>query len=95
MMDLHMEKKEGTTIFVDNQAAISVADKPVFHDKTKNFKIKFYFLREVQREGEVQLIHYSLEYQSAPNLTKALPINKYEFLRHKLGVCSSRVKEER
>ncbi|KAL8145697.1 hypothetical protein AgCh_003733 [Apium graveolens] len=54
MMDLHMEQHEGTTIFVDNQAALSIADKPVFHDRTKHFKIKFYFLREVQREGELQ-----------------------------------------
>lgn len=48
MTDLHMEQKEGTQIFVDNQAAISTANNPVFHDKTKHFKIKLYYLREVQ-----------------------------------------------
>ncbi|XP_074379364.1 retrovirus-related Pol polyprotein from transposon TNT 1-94 isoform X2 [Apium graveolens] len=94
MMDLHMNQQEGTIIFVDNQSAISIADKPVFHDKTKHFKIKFYFLREVQSEGEVQLIHCSSENQTADILTKALSKSRYEFLRHKLGVCSSRVKEE-
>ncbi|CAL5368182.1 unnamed protein product [Camellia sinensis] len=95
MTDLHMEQQESTQIFVDNQAAISIASNPVFHGKTKHFKIKFYLLREVQREGEVQLIYCKTENQSADILTKALPKIRYEFLRQKLGVCSSRVKEER
>ncbi|KAM7489733.1 hypothetical protein LguiB_027217 [Lonicera macranthoides] len=94
MIDLHMEQQEGTQIFVDNQAAISIANNLVFHGKTKYFKIKLYFLREVQREGEVQLIHCQTQNQSADILTKALPKSRYEFLRQKLGVCSSRVKEE-
>ncbi|KAH9657443.1 Integrase catalytic domain-containing protein [Citrus sinensis] len=94
MKDLHIEQQEGTQIFVDNQAAISIANNPVFHGKTKHFKIKLYFLRDVQREGEVQLIYCKTENQSADILTKALPKIRYEFLRQKLGVCSSRVKEE-
>ena len=72
MTDLHMEQQEGTQIFVDNKAAISIANNPMFHGKTKHFKIKLYFLREVQREGEVQLIYCKTENQSADILTKAL-----------------------
>ena len=79
---------------MDNQAAISIANDPVFHGKTKHFKIKFYFLREVQKEGEVQLIYCKTENQSADILTKALPKARFEFLRQKLGICSSGVKEE-
>ncbi|TXG48915.1 hypothetical protein EZV62_024790 [Acer yangbiense] len=51
--DLHMEQKESTQILVDNQTATSIAISPVFHGKTKHFKLKLYFLREVQREGEI------------------------------------------
>ena len=94
MKDLHIEQQEGTQIFVDNQAAISIANNPVFHGKTKHLKIKLYFLRDVQREGEVQLIYCKTENQSANILTKALPKIRYKFLRQKLGVCNSRVKEE-
>ena len=53
MADLQMEQKESTQILVDNQAAIAIAKNPVFHGKTKHFKLKLYFLREVQREGEI------------------------------------------
>ena len=94
MANLHMEQKESTQILVDNQAAISIANNPVFHGKTKHFKLKLYFLREVQREEEIQLIYCKIENQNADILTKALPKARYEFLRQRLGVCNSRAKEE-
>jgi len=53
MADLQMEQKESIQILVDNQAAISIAKNLVFHGKTRHFKLKLYFLREVQREGEI------------------------------------------
>ncbi|XP_075080568.1 secreted RxLR effector protein 161-like [Nicotiana tabacum] len=49
LTDLYMEQKKSTGIFVDNQAAISIADNLVFHGKTKHFKIKLYFLRDCIR----------------------------------------------
>jgi hypothetical protein len=94
MADLQMEQKESTQILVDNQAAIAIAKNPVFHGKTKHFKLKLYFLREVQREGEIQLIYCKTENQNADILTKPLPQAKYEFFRQRLGVCSFRAKEE-
>ena len=57
MTDLHKEQEESTQFFVDHQAAISIANDPVFHGKTKYFKIKLFLLREVQREGEVKLLY--------------------------------------
>ena len=46
--DLCLKQQESTQIFVDNLAAISISSNPMFHSKTKHFKIKFYFLREIQ-----------------------------------------------
>jgi len=58
MTDLHMKQQDSTQIFVDNQAASSTASNPVFHDKTKHFKIKTLLSQgEVQREGEMKLIY--------------------------------------
>jgi hypothetical protein len=70
MTDLHMNQTESTKIFVDNQAAISIANDPVFHGRTKHFKIKFFYLREVQKDGEVQLVYCRTEHQNADILTK-------------------------
>ena len=92
MIDLHTKPTESTQIFVDNQATISIINDPVFHGRTKHFKIKFLFLREVQKDGKVKLVHCRKEYQNVDILTKALPKNKFEFLRKRLGICSFSVK---
>ena len=88
LADLHMEQKEPTQILVDNQTTISISNNHVFHGRTKHFKIKLFFLRETQREGEVKLIYCRTEDQSADILTKALPMTRFEVLRNKLGVCN-------
>ena len=93
MADLFMKQKEKTQILVDNQVVISIANILVFHGKTKHFKLKLYFLREVQKKGEIQLVYYKTESQNAGILTKPLPKARYEFLRQRLGVCNSRDKE--
>ncbi|XP_040948736.1 secreted RxLR effector protein 161-like [Gossypium hirsutum] len=46
LLDLGLEQKESTKIFVDNQAAIAISHNLVFHGKTKHFNIKLFFLRE-------------------------------------------------
>ena len=55
--DLCLKQQESTHIFVDNQAASSISYNLVFHGKTKHFKLKFYFLREIEQEDEVKLIY--------------------------------------
>ncbi|XP_056174626.1 probable polygalacturonase At3g15720 [Syzygium oleosum] len=52
MDDLHLEQEEGIEVFVDNQATLAISQNPVFHGKTKHFKVRYYFLREVQKAGE-------------------------------------------
>lgn len=86
-------KSKAHRYFVDNQAAISIADNPVFNGNRKHFKLKLYFLREEQKEGEEQLIYCKTESQNADILTKALFKTRYELLRQRLGVCSSRATE--
>ncbi|KAG5065887.1 hypothetical protein JHK86_009618 [Glycine max] len=88
LANLHMEQKEPTQILVDNQTTISISNNHVFHGRTKHFKIKLFFLRETQREGEVKLIYCRSEDQSADILTKVFPKVRFEVLRNKLGVCN-------
>jgi hypothetical protein len=88
LADLNLEQTKSTEVFVDNQAAIAISHNPVFHGKTKHFKIKFFFVREVQKEGDVSLVYCSSENQLADIFTKPLPAIKFERLRQRLGVCS-------
>lgn len=94
LFDLNLEQKEGTDVFVDNQAAIAISNNPVFHGKTKHFNIKLFFLRDVQKEGSVVLKYCKTDDNIADIFTKPLERSKFEFLREKLGICSIKAKEE-
>ena len=48
--------------FVDNQAAIAISNNPIFHGKTKHFNIKLFFLREVQKNEDVVLVCYHIQF---------------------------------
>ncbi|KAL5758668.1 hypothetical protein ACOSP7_021279 [Xanthoceras sorbifolium] len=89
LIDLNLEQEENTEILVDNQAAIAISQNPVFHGKTKHFNIKLFFLRDIQKDGAIILVYCKTEDQVADLFTKPLPVGKFEFLRTKLGVCSS------
>lgn len=89
LLDLDLEQKKSTEILVDNQAAIAISHNPVFHGKTKHFNIKLFFLREVQKLGDVILVYCKIEDQVADILTKPLLASKFEFLRSRLSVYSS------
>lgn len=88
LFDLHLEQASSTAVMVDNQAAIAISNNPVFHGKTKHFNIKLFFLREVKKDGVIELKHCKTDDQLADIFTKALPRSRFEFLREKLGICS-------
>ncbi|RVW80358.1 hypothetical protein CK203_039179 [Vitis vinifera] len=48
--NLDMKQEMSTQVFLDNQTAISIANDPIFHGKTKHFKIKLYFLDRCRRK---------------------------------------------
>jgi len=87
LTDLKFDQVNGSVIKVDNQAAIAISNNPMFHGKTKHFKIKYYFLREVQCCKEIILVHCKTEDQLVDILTKAFPKVRFEDLREKIGVC--------
>ncbi|TYH20952.1 hypothetical protein ES288_A04G003700v1 [Gossypium darwinii] len=81
LYDLNEEQLEPTEIKVGNQSAVAIAKNPIFHGKTKHFKIKFHFVREAEQTGEVSLVHCSSQEQLADILTKPLGISRFEALR--------------
>ncbi|KAH9666120.1 Integrase catalytic domain-containing protein [Citrus sinensis] len=88
MTDLKMIQDYATEIFVDNQAAVAISNNPVFHGKTKHFKIKYYFVREVQMNDEVRLVYCKTEDQLADILTKGLSKSRFELLKKRIGAAA-------
>ncbi|XP_047268036.1 probable leucine-rich repeat receptor-like protein kinase At5g63930 [Capsicum annuum] len=83
-----MEQKKSIEILVDNKAAISITNNSVSYGKTKHFKLKLYTLREVKRNGDINVVHCRTDFQNADILTKSLPRSRKEFLRGRLGVTT-------
>ena len=84
-----MHQEDGIEIFVDNHATLVISHNLVFHGRIKHFKVKYYFLREVQKSGEVKLVYCSSENQLVDIFTKSFHVGRFQTLRDKLGVCAT------
>ncbi|KAL0364507.1 UNVERIFIED_CONTAM: Retrovirus-related Pol polyprotein from transposon RE1 [Sesamum angustifolium] len=92
--DMGEKQEEPTTIYCDNKSAIAITKNPVQHSRTKHIDIKYHSLREATTRGEIELKYCSTEEQLVDIFTKALPRNKFEELRMKIGVCHKHIKGE-
>ncbi|KAG8490933.1 hypothetical protein CXB51_014728 [Gossypium anomalum] len=92
--DLNARQMEVTEIKVDNQSTVAITKNPVFHGKTKHFKIKYHFVREAELAKEICLVHSCSRDQLADVLTKPLAAGRFECLREEIGVCYLVAKEE-
>jgi hypothetical protein len=75
-----------TVIYYDNQSCTRLSEHPVFHDRLKHIKIKYYFICDKLQEGEVKLQYISTYEEVADILTKPLSRIKFAYLRDKMGL---------
>ncbi|KAG8491476.1 hypothetical protein CXB51_014680 [Gossypium anomalum] len=65
LVELNLHQREATKIKCDNQYVVAIAKNPMFHGKTKHFKIKFHFVKEVEQAHEIKLVNCNSEDQLA------------------------------
>ena len=46
------------TVFCNNSSSIKLSKNPVFHGRTKHINVRFHFIRDLIKKGEVELIYY-------------------------------------
>lgn len=76
------------TIICDSSSTIKLSKNPVLHGRSKHIDVRFHFLREMSKEGIVDLIYCASEEQLADLMTKPLKLGVFMKLRNSLGVCS-------
>lgn len=81
-------QKTSTTVFCDNCSTIKLSKNPVMHGRSKHIDVRFHFLRELTRDGIVELIHCQSQEQAADIMTKPLKLDAFLKLRAMMGVCS-------
>ena len=84
--ELKHQQEKGTTLFCDNSSAISLTKNPVFHGKNKHIRIKFHFIRDLVKDGEIIVKFCKTQDQLADIFTKALKSDTFNKLKEKLGM---------
>jgi hypothetical protein len=70
----------------DNQSSISLIWNPEHRQKTKHIEVKYFFVRDQQKNGKINVTYIRTEHQLADMLTKPLPRPRLEDLRERIGV---------
>nr|GFA86011.1 hypothetical protein [Tanacetum cinerariifolium] len=73
-------------MYCDSKAAIAISCNPVQHSRTKHIDVRYHFIKEKVEKGIVELFFVGTEYQLADLFTKALPVERFQYLVRRLGM---------
>jgi hypothetical protein len=68
--------QEPTTLFSDNQAAITLTCDHQYHTWTKHINVRYHWIHWVIKQGAIKVIYCPTNDMVANMLTKALPLAK-------------------
>jgi Reverse transcriptase (RNA-dependent DNA polymerase) len=72
LVELKIDQRAQMKLWCDNKSAISIANNPVQHDRTKHIEIDRFFIKEKLNSELLELGHVSTRDQAADCLTKGL-----------------------
>jgi hypothetical protein len=77
LKDLGMSKYTPTTLFCDNQGAISLAKNPTHHAKTKHVDVQLHFIRDHIEKGTIKVEYCPTEDMLVDLMTKGLACERH------------------
>ena len=88
MLEILNQKQPGTTvIYCDNMSTIKLSKNPMLHGRSKHIDVRFHFLRDLCKEGIIELNFCRSDEQIADLFTEPLKQPLFEKLRRKMGMC--------
>nr|GEY54746.1 hypothetical protein [Tanacetum cinerariifolium] len=72
-------------IYYDSKLSIAISCKPVQHTRIKHIAVRYHFIKEHVENGTIELYFVKMDYQLADLVTKALPVDRFNYLVHRLG----------
>lgn len=86
LTELNIEIKRPMKLYSDSKAAISIANNPVQHDRTKHVEIDRHFIKEKLVSGAICMPYIPSKEQLADIFTKGLSMSTFESAVSKLGL---------
>jgi hypothetical protein len=84
---LHLTQSVSTIINCDNSSSIKLSKNPIMHGRCKHIDVRYHFLRDLSKDGTIELKFCKSQEQLADIMTKALKVESLCRLREGLGVC--------
>ncbi|GJR53263.1 retrovirus-related pol polyprotein from transposon TNT 1-94 [Tanacetum coccineum] len=73
-------------IYCDSKSAIAISCNPVQHSRMKHIVVHYHFIKEHVEKGTIELYFVKTDYQLVDIFTKALPVDRFKYLVHRLGI---------
>jgi hypothetical protein len=86
LSELNALRKGPMRMWCDNKSAISIANNPIQHDRTKHVEIDRFFIKEKLDDGILELIHVNSGGQIVDCLTKGLGVKDCNLACSKMGM---------
>ncbi|GAU11414.1 hypothetical protein TSUD_344050 [Trifolium subterraneum] len=83
---LKIEQDNTTVLHCDNSSSIKLSKNPILHGRCKHIDVRFHFLRDLTKDGIIELVHCKSQEQIADIMTKALKLETFCNLRSELGM---------
>lgn len=93
LLNLKINIKDSTTLWVENKSTITMAHNPIYHGRTKHIIIKFHVIKDVVKNGERSIEYCCTTDQLADLFTKGFNRKRFEELRSKIGICNTNLQE--
>nr|GEU63707.1 hypothetical protein [Tanacetum cinerariifolium] len=75
-------------IYCDSKSPTAISCNPVQHSRTKHIVVRYHFIKEHVENGTIELYFVKRDYQLADLFTKALPVDRFNYLVRRLGMRS-------